>query len=300
MTVTNGVTKVPDPTADLHWSDFRGTIQHFFAANAEKHPEKECVIETGLRDGTGRRAFDYRRIHEGSNIVAQHLVAGGIQRGEVVMIFAHRGVDLVVAIMGVLKSGAAFSVLDPAYPADRQKVYLEVATPRALITIKKTTDDLGPLSPLVRDFLDSTKLDDEPLLRTEIPALQLLDDGTLRGGSVRGNDCLERATQLKDKMPDIVLGPDSTPTLSFTSGSEGKPKGVKGRHYSLCKYFPWMSEAFNLGPKDKFTMLSGIAHGKPQRRQRLHSITLTSFCRSHSARHLYSIVSRSVLARPFE
>ena len=39
----------------------------------------------------------------------------GVQRGEVVMIFAHRGVDLVVAIMAVLAAGATFSVLDPLY-----------------------------------------------------------------------------------------------------------------------------------------------------------------------------------------
>ncbi|KAF2093182.1 large subunit of L-aminoadipate-semialdehyde dehydrogenase [Rhizodiscina lignyota] len=265
MAITNGVPTLPDPTSDLYWSDFRGTIQQFFAANAEKHPEKPCVIETGLRDGTGKRSFNYRQIHEGSNVVAQHLTANGIRRGEVVMIFAHRGVDLVVGIMGVLKSGAAFSVLDPAYPADRQKIYLEVATPRALITIKKATDDVGPISPLVREFLDTTRVNNEPLLRTEIPALQLLDDGNLLGGNFDGKDCLEGARTLKEKMPDVVLGPDSTPTLSFTSGSEGKPKGVLGRHYSLCKYFPWMSEAFNLGPDDRFTMLSGIAHDPIQR-----------------------------------
>ena len=41
------------------------------------------------------------------------LVQNGVQRGEVVMIFAHRGVDLVVAIMAVLAAGATFSVLDP-------------------------------------------------------------------------------------------------------------------------------------------------------------------------------------------
>lgn len=256
---------LPDPTANLNWSDFRGTISDFFAANAAKHPEKLCVQETGNSDGSGRRSFTYSQIHRASNVVAQHLVRNGIQRGEVVMVFAYRGVDLVVAYMGVLKSGAAVSVLDPAYPPERQKIYLDVSRPRALITIKKATDDVGPIDALVRTFLDTTKVGNEPMLRTEIPALELLDDGTVIGGSVDGTDVLQAATALQDQMPDVVLGPDSQPTLSFTSGSEGIPKGVQGRHYSLCKYFPWMAEAFNLGPDDKFTMLSGIAHDPIQR-----------------------------------
>lgn len=102
-------------------------------------------------------------------------------------------------------------------------------------------------------------------LRTEIPALQLRDDGTLVGGQKDGKDVLDGQQQLKAELPGVLVGPDSTPTLSFTSGSEGKPKGVKGRHFSLTHYFPWMAETFGLSENDKFTMLSGIAHDPIQR-----------------------------------
>jgi L-aminoadipate-semialdehyde dehydrogenase len=102
-------------------------------------------------------------------------------------------------------------------------------------------------------------------LRTEVPGLQLKDDGTLVGGLVGGKDVLDEQQKLKSDLPGVLVGPDSTPTLSFTSGSEGKPKGVKGRHFSLTHYFPWMAETFGLSEKDKFTMLSGIAHDPIQR-----------------------------------
>lgn len=102
-------------------------------------------------------------------------------------------------------------------------------------------------------------------LRTEVPALQLRDDGTLVGGDQDGKDVLRDQQQLKAELPGVLVGPDSTPTLSFTSGSEGKPKGVKGRHFSLTHYFPWMAETFGLSENDKFTMLSGIAHDPIQR-----------------------------------
>ena len=250
---------VPNPTSDLEWSSFRGAIHDIFAANAEAHPDRPCVVETKSEEGPERK-FTYQQIHESSNILAHHLVQSGLQRGDVVMIYSYRGVDLVVAVMGTLKAGGTFSVLDPAYPADRQNIYLEVSRPRALVVIDKATQDAGELSEKVRGFIRDN-LD----LKTEVPALRLRDDGFLQGGEVSGKDVFESVRELKAKSPGVVVGPDSTPTLSFTSGSEGKPKGVRGRHYSLAFYFDWMAKTFNLSEKDKFTMLSGIAHDPIQR-----------------------------------
>lgn len=250
---------LPDPTRDLNWSKFRGAIHDIFAANAEKHPEKLCVVETKSSD-QAQREFTYKQINEASNILGHHLKQSGIQRGEVVMVYAYRGVDLVVAVMGILKAGATFSVIDPAYPPERQNIYLDVARPRALINIAKATKDAGELSDIVRTFINETLE-----LRTEVPALALHDDGTLTGGSVNGQDVFSKEVELKSKPVGVVVGPDSTPTLSFTSGSEGRPKGVRGRHFSLAYYFPWMSETFKLTPDEKFTMLSGIAHDPIQR-----------------------------------
>jgi L-aminoadipate-semialdehyde dehydrogenase len=107
-------TDIPDPTADLHWSDFKGPIHEIFAGNARKHPDRPCVVETATST-TPERAFTYKHIFEATSVLAHHFVQSGIQRGDVVMIFAHRGVDLVVAIMAVLAAGATFSVLDPLY-----------------------------------------------------------------------------------------------------------------------------------------------------------------------------------------
>lgn len=206
------------------------------------------------------QVFSYKQINEASNVLAHHFVSSGVQRGEVVMIYAHRGVDLVVAVMGVLKAGATFSVLDPAYPSDRQIIYLDVSKPRALVNIEKATQDAGELSQAVREYINGNLK-----LRTEVPKLRLHDDGSLTGGAVDGKDCLEGQQISRTSLPGVLVGPDSVPTLSFTSGSEGRPKGVQGRHFSLAYYFPWMKERFNLSENDRFTMLSGIAHDPIQR-----------------------------------
>ena len=249
----------PDPTSDLEWSSFRGAIHDIFATNAERHPDRLCVVET-KSDESPERQFTYKQINEASNILAHHLVQAGLEIGDVVMIYSYRGVDLMVAVMGILKAGGTFSVLDPAYPPDRQNIYLEVSQPRALVVIERATKEAGKLDQKVRKFISENLQ-----LKTEVPALYLHDDGTLSGGHLDGNDVLADAQKLKGRGPGVVVGPDSTPTLSFTSGSEGRPKGVRGRHYSLAFYFDWMANTFNLSENDKFTMLSGIAHDPIQR-----------------------------------
>ena len=119
----------------------------------------------------------------------------------------------------------------------------------------------GTISPTVREFLSA-----ELKIRVEVPALEILSDGTVSGGSdASGVDVLRSHVHLAETDPNVVLGPDSVGTLSFTSGSTGIPKGVKGRHFSLTHFFPWMGERFGLNEASKFTMLSGIAHDPIQR-----------------------------------
>lgn len=246
---------LPNPTTDLDWSGYRGAIQDIFMENALKHPEATCVVETKsfLNPESKTRTFNYRTINQASNVVGNYLKETGIQRGDVVMIYAYRGVDLMVAVMGVLKAGATFSVIDPAYPPARQNIYLQVAKPKGLIVLEKA----GTLDELVENYIK-----DELDVVTSIRNLKLNDEGV-----VIASQPTDFATyqKFKDVPTGVKVGPDSNPTLSFTSGSEGLPKGVLGRHFSLAHYFPWMSETFHLSSKDKFTMLSGIAHDPIQR-----------------------------------
>ncbi|KAI8081813.1 L-aminoadipate-semialdehyde dehydrogenase [Gilbertella persicaria] len=245
---------LPDPTTDLHWSQWRGAITDIFSANAQKHPDRTCIVESS--DDAGITTYNYQQIHYASNTVAHYLIANGIQREDVVMIYAYRGVDLVVAIMGVLKAGATFSVIDPAYPPTRQEIYLSVAKPRGLIVLQEA----GKIADSVRQYIKK-----EQDIICEIPNLKLGKDGRLSGSLENETDLLDSVRQKESQATGVVIGPDSIGTLSFTSGSTGIPKGVRGRHFSLTHFYPWMAETFGLSEKDKFTMLSGIAHDPIQR-----------------------------------
>jgi L-aminoadipate-semialdehyde dehydrogenase len=121
--------------------------------------------------------------------------------------------------MGALKAGATVSVIDPQYPPERQTVLLDVAKPRFLVCIEKANEEFGPPSDLVLKFAS-----DNLSLKSTIPALELLDNGELRGGSVNGKDSLDPSVYSREDPASVLIGPDSIPTLSFTSGSEGRPK----------------------------------------------------------------------------
>ena len=253
---------IPNPTASLDWDGFKGAITDIFARNAQSFPDRSCVIESGMDQQV---VYTYDQIHQASNLVAHHLIRKGIQREDVVVLYSYRGVDLVVAIMGVLKAGATFSVIgqcsfyksnsiDPAYPPSRQIVYLSVAQPRGLVILRKA----GTLHQDVRDYMSK-----ELEIVVEIPSLQIAVDGSLSGDLE--NKLFIPDLPNKGIHPNVTLGPDSIGTLSFTSGSTGIPKGVRGRHFSLTHFYPWMQQEFELSEKERFTMLSGIAHDPIQR-----------------------------------
>lgn len=262
LLTTQQKAQLPDPRADLDWCGWKGAITDIFSRHARAHPEKACVVQNlpgeTPESPQQRVVYNYNAILHAANVLAHHLLRGGVQREEVVMVYAHRSVDLVVAVLAVLKAGATFSVIDPAYPPSRQIIYLRVAQPRGLVVLKGA----GVISPTVREFLNS-----ELKIRVEVPALEVFPDGTIVGGlgSEGVEDVLHSHSHLGDTDPNVALGPDSVGTLSFTSGSTGIPKGVKGRHFSLTHFFPWMGERFGLNADSKFTMLSGIAHDPIQR-----------------------------------
>lgn len=106
--------KLPDPTADLDWCGWKGAITDIFSKNARETPDRPCIIQclSNESSSTQRKVvFTYGSILKASNTLAHYLIKGGIQREDVVMIYAHRSVDLVVAVIAVLKAGATFSVI---------------------------------------------------------------------------------------------------------------------------------------------------------------------------------------------
>lgn len=280
---------IPDPKDDLVlWSkgEWPGAIHECFMRNALLYPSRVCVEEyldasKEANPGSSVNYFTYQHINDASSVLSQAILASDIPKASTVTIYAHRSVELVVAIMATLKSGCVFSVIDPQYPVARQIVYLKVARPSCVLVLDKA----GDLNEEVMKFLIKGKDGDSVIdLRCFIPGISLTPPDQSGFCLIDSSDhpLNKNLKQLSSRYvadfaasngrsPEWIhenlpkVGPDSIGTLSFTSGSTGIPKGVRGRHYSLTHFYPWMSKEFFLNANDRFTMLSGIAHDPIQR-----------------------------------
>jgi amino acid adenylation domain-containing protein len=223
--VTERARKVlPDPSRVLE-GQWRGACHDLLAQQSRQTGDQPALVDT---QGT----WTYRELNECSNQLAHHLLAAGVQRGDTVAIYPHRSAPMVWAMLGILKAGAAFVILDPAYPEHRLLDYLQLVKPRGWLHVPAA----GALPPALDNYLAQNSL----LCRLE-----------LHSDSVAG---------YSTSAPAIAVRPGDLAYVAFTSGSSGQPKGVMGTHDSLAHYPFWLQETFSIGAADRFSMLSALSH----------------------------------------
>jgi amino acid adenylation domain-containing protein len=232
--VTAGArTKLPDPAEDLDAS-FPGPVHERFGSIARSTPDR-----IALQGPSG--SWTYGELDGAANRLARHLGALGVRPGGIVAIHARRTPEVAWAVLATLQAGAAFLLLDPAHPPARLLELVRLAQPDALIRL----DGSEPWPALGGGYRAGT-----PLPCVELPSRPSASD----------------PWSLLSAVPTgISIDPDDPACITFTSGSTGVPKGVVGLHRSLSHFIPWQREAFGLSEKDRFSMLSGLAHDPLQR-----------------------------------
>ncbi|MFF9865975.1 amino acid adenylation domain-containing protein [Streptomyces sp. NPDC013953] len=186
------------------------SIPALFARQAARHASATAVVHGGDR-------LTYRELDARSGRLARLLTAHGVREGTFVGISLPRGADMVVAVLAVLKTGAAYVPLDPAYPPDRLAFMVEDARPALVVTASAVAGAL-PAG-------DGT------------PPLLVLDDPAVRAG----------AEALPDDAFRHDVPADSTAYVIYTSGSTGRPKGVVVTHRNVVNLAAWAGETFGAG-----------------------------------------------------
>lgn len=227
---------LPDPTATLDES-WQGAVHELFANHAAQQPDKLAAQDP-------REAWTYKELNDRSNRLARYFLAHEIGREDIIVIHGHRSAALVCALLGVLKAGAAFCMIDPSHPTARVKEFLSAADPKALIRIASAGEPTAEMAEMFACFPLRCKI--------TLPSLATAE-------------ACEFLSQYSQENPELNFFPDDLAYVIFTSGSTGKPKGVMGRHGPLTHFLPWLRETFGLSENDRFSFLSGLATNKLQR-----------------------------------
>ncbi len=183
-------------------------------------PDSEALVANPLggsvlsTKGTGRLALTYQQLDNFSDGVAAELIARGIQRDQRVGVMFARGADMLVAMIGVLKAGAAFLPLDPSYPQDRLAYMVEDSDAQWLIS-----DDSS--QQLAREICQR----DNIITYSEIDLQQPV---------------LNRPEILEEQLAYVI----------YTSGSTGKPKGVCVSHSGLSMHVQTIGQRYGMTPQD--------------------------------------------------
>jgi amino acid adenylation domain-containing protein len=198
----------------------QSTIVDLFAAQVARSPNAVAVA-------AGNVALTYAQLDTASNRLGRELAQRGIGPGERVGIVLERSADLVIALLAVLKSGAAFIPLDPDYPAERvafaaQNSRLKLIVTRSSIATAGTVADAAFL------YVD-----------TDAAAI-----------AARSGLALDVAPHRRDLAYMI-----------YTSGSTGRPKGVQIEHRGLANFLIAIARAsgFSIGPADTLVSVITIA-----------------------------------------
>lgn len=203
---------IPQKSADssAHGSHTRSIPwMHGFTHLAHLHPERTAIV-------SGSSSITYGELDEWSDRICQMLVNSGIGSGHYVGAGFQRCPALVASLFGILKSGAAYVPIDPAYPPARIASMIDSAKLAAILTSAKHEDVFGRASVLMV----------ENAIHPFIPS----DDA----GPAEGD-------------PVYAI---------FTSGSTGEPKAASVFHTGFANLLDWYGSELALGPFDRTLVLS--------------------------------------------
>ena len=200
-------------------------MHELFMEQAHRTPESIAVIYND-------RQITYRELNDKSTQLAVYLRSKGVRVGDFVGIFMERSIDLMIGLLGILKSGGAYIPFDPIYPKDRISFMMEDSQLSALLT----------QSHLEKRFPDCQVQIIQ--LDSEWNEIDKLSETMIQENA--NHDEIEKPT------------PENLAYVIYTSGSTGKPKGVQVLHRGLTNFLCSMSKRPGLTSEDKILALTTI------------------------------------------
>ncbi len=189
-----------------------------FEEQARRNPEGVALEHDG-------ESLTYRRLDARSNRLARELISRGVAPEVPVAVCMDRGIDLVVAMLAVTKTGGTYVPVDPAYPTARKAFMLADTGPAVLLVDHESRADGLPVTPTVLGALDLDGLSSEPVTDAERTA---------------------------------PLRTENTCYVIYTSGSTGRPKGTAVSHTGLTRLVSSHIDALDVTADSRVLQLASI------------------------------------------
>ncbi|MEU9993556.1 amino acid adenylation domain-containing protein [Streptomyces sp. NPDC048045] len=203
------------------------TLPELFRARVAETPDAPALH-------FGDTTVSYAELDARANRLARRLIGRGVGPEQFVAVCVPRSVELVTALWAVLKAGAGYLPLDPAYPADRLSYMVADARPSLLITTGAAAGATADAAPGVPRLVL-----DEP---AEQAAVAACDDGDVTDA--------DRRTPLTTAHPMYII---------YTSGSTGRPKGVVVPHHGLASLVATQADAVQAGPGSRVLQFASVS-----------------------------------------
>jgi amino acid adenylation domain-containing protein len=229
VTLLEAAVSEPDRrVSDLPWLTEAERRQVLVEWNATSKSYPETTIHRLIEEQVRRtpdavalafegRTMSYGELNQRANQLARHLRGLGVGPDTLVGLCIERSFEMVVGLLGILKSGGAYVPVDPGYPPDRQSYMIADSRAPVLLTQASLAGGLADSGARVV-VLDAGW---EEIVRHP--------DGDLEDGS----------------------GPGHLAYVIYTSGSTGKPKGAMNEHRAVCNRLLWMQDTYGLTASDR-------------------------------------------------
>jgi len=189
------------------------SLPALIARQARLAPNAPAVLCEGV-------TLTYRELHDRSTQQARQLIADGVLPGDIVAVMLPRSEQWLIALLGVMRTGATYLPLDPEGPPERITMMLHDAAPIALIAPPELCGRFG-----------------------------------LGGMMLLHPEDIDVSLETDAQEPDLSQ-PDATAYVLYTSGSTGRPKGVEVTHRNLCNLLQSMQQQLTLDPTDRFVAIA--------------------------------------------
>ncbi len=200
------------------------SVHQVFEAMGQSQPDAPALFFAPTAESEAQE-LTYAELNAQANQLARHLKSMNVQSEDIIGICMHRSIEMIVSMLAILKTGAAYVPIDPNYPPERIRYMVQDSALNVLVTQEELRQNL--------ESLNTTLI----TVDSQWPEI--------------GKQSTENL--------DLPLNPENLAYLIYTSGSTGKPKGTMLHHRGALNLATLQKNAFKVGPGSRILQFASLS-----------------------------------------